>query len=117
MKKLLLLIAIVAMVLPSCKKINEELDALGNRINKLEQETIPTIDEQIAAINVSLDALEETDKELKGYIDGLQATADNLQEQINATNTKIDEVKTALQNEISTAKAEVLPMPCTRSPL
>ena len=108
MKKLLLLIAIVAMVLPSCKKINEELDALGNRINKLEQETIPTIDEQIAAINVSLDALEETDKELKGYIDGLQATADNLQEQINATNTKIDEVKTALQNEISTAKAEVL---------
>ena len=108
MKKLLLLIAIVAMVLPSCKKINEELDALGNRINKLEQETIPTIDEQIAAINTTLGNLDAMDKELKGYIDGLQAAADNLQEQINTTNTKIDEVKTALQGEISTAKADVL---------
>ena len=58
MKKLFLLIAIVAMVLSSCKKINEELDALGNRINKLEQETIPTIDEQIAAINTTLGNLD-----------------------------------------------------------
>ena len=108
MKKLFLLIAIVAIVLPSCKKINEELDALGNRINKLEQETIPTIDEQIAAINTTLDNLDAMDKELKGYIDGLTATANDLQEQINATNTKIDEVKGALQGEISAAKAEVL---------
>lgn len=108
MKKLLLLVAVVAMLLPSCKEIEGSIDALDNYINKLEDETIPTIDEQIAAINVSLDALDTTDKELKGYIDGLQATADNLQEQINATNTKIDEVKAALQGEISTAKAEVL---------
>ncbi|MBR2031712.1 MAG: leucine-rich repeat protein [Alistipes sp.] len=108
MKKLLLLFAVMAMVLPGCKKINEELDVLGARLDKLEQETIPTIDEQIAAINVSLDALDAMDGELKGYIDGLTATATNLQEQINATNTKIDEVKSALQNEISTAKAEVL---------
>lgn len=108
MKKLFLYVAVVAMVLPGCKKINEAIDGLDNRLDKLEQETIPTIDEQIAAINLSLDALEATDKEMKGYIDGLQATADNLQEQINTTNTKIDEVKTALQSEISTAKADVL---------
>ena len=44
MKKLLLVIAAVAMLLPSCKKINEELDALGNRIDKLENEAIPSID-------------------------------------------------------------------------
>ena len=108
MKKLFLLVAIMAMVLPSCKKINEELDALGARLDKLEQETIPTIDEQIVAINVSLDALDAVDKELKGYIDNLTTTASSLQEQINATNSKIEEVKTALQGEISTAKAEVL---------
>ena len=98
----------MAMLLPSCKKINEAIDGLDSRLDKLEQETIPSIDEQIAAINVSLDALDAMDKELKGYIDGLQATADNLQEQINATNTKIGEVKAELQGEISTAKAEVL---------
>ena len=108
MKKLFLLIAVVAMVLPSCKKINEAIDDLDNRLNKLEQTAIPSINEQIAAINLSLDALEDTDKELKGYIDGLQATADNLQNQINTTNAKIEEVETALQGEISTAKADVL---------
>lgn len=108
MRKILLLIAAVAMVLPSCKKIEESIDALENRIEVLENETIPTIDEQIAAINLSLDALEKADEDLNGYIRDLEAVAADLQEQINDTNTKIDEVKTALQNEISTAKAEVL---------
>ncbi len=108
MRKILLLIAVVAMLLPGCKKIEESIDALENRIDKLEQETIPTIDEQIAAINLSLDALEKADEELGKYIQDLEAVAADLQEQINDTNTKIDEVKAALQGEISTAKTEVL---------
>ena len=108
MKKLLLVIAAVAMLLPSCKKINEELDALDARLDKLEQETIPTIEEQISAINTTLGNLDAMDKELKGYIDGLTATASNLQEQINATNTKIDEVESALRKEIEDSNAENL---------
>ena len=108
MKRLFLLVAIMAMVLPSCKKINEAIDDLDNRLNKLEQETIPSIDEQISAINTTLGNLDAMDKELKGYIDNLTTTASSLQEQINATNSKIDEVKIALQGEISTAKADVL---------
>ena len=108
MKKLLLLVAVVAMVLPGCKKINDAIDDLDNRLDKLEQEAIPSIDEQIAAINLSLTSLDAMDKELKGYIDGLTATASNLQEQIDNTNTKIGEVKATLQGEISTAKAAVL---------
>ena len=106
-------------MLPSCKKINEELDALGNRIDKLEQEAIPSIDEQIAAINTTLSNLDAMDKKLKSYIDHLTATASNLQEQINNVNTKIGEVKaelkgdiastnTELKGEIATAKADVL---------
>ena len=119
MKKLILLIAAVAIMLPSCGKINEELDELRNRIDKLEQEAIPSIDEQIAAINTSLDNFNAMDVELKGYIDGLTATASNLQEQINSVNTKIGEVKaelkgdiastnSELKGEIATAKADVL---------
>ena len=108
MKKLFLLVAAVAMLLPSCKKINEAIDGLDSRLDKLEQETIPSIDEQISAINTTLGNLDAMDKELKGYIDNLTATASSLQEQINATNTKIEGVKTALQSEISTAKSEVL---------
>ena len=108
MKKLLLLIAAVAMLLPSCQKINDELDSLGARLDKLENTTIPTINEQIANINTSIADLEAADVELKNYITALQGTAAELQKSIDATNTKIDNVKTALQGEISTAKAEVL---------
>ena len=108
MKKIFLFVAVVAMVLPSCKKINEAIDGLDSRLDKLEQVTIPSIDQQIFAINTTLGNLDAMDKELKGYIDNLTITASSLQEQINATNAKIEEVKTALQSEISTAKSEVL---------
>ena len=108
MKKLILCIAAVAMMLPSCKKINESLDSLGGRLDKLEQERIPSIDEQIAAINTTLSSADAMDKELKNYIDSLIATATNLQEQINSTNTKIDDAKAELKNDISTAKTDVL---------
>ena len=119
MKRLFLLVVIAAMLLPSCKKINEAIDDLDNRLNKLEQETIPSIDEQISAINTTLGNLDAMDKELKSYIDHLTATASNLQEQINGVNTKIGEVKaelkgdiastnSELKGEIATAKADVL---------
>ena len=107
MKKLILILAVVAMILPSCGKINDAIDELDNRLDKLEQETIPSVDEQIAAINVSLDNLNAMDIELKGYIDGLTTTATNLQEQINTTNTKIDEVKAELKNDISSTEEEL----------
>ena len=108
MKKLILIIAAVAMMLPSCKKINEAIDDLNNRVTELENTTIPTINEQIANINTSIADLEAADVELKNYITALQTTATELQKSIDATNTKIDEVKVALQSEISTAKADVL---------
>ena len=108
MKKLFLLIAVVAMILPSCKKINETLESLDNRVTELENTTIPTINEQIAKINTSIVDLGEADVELKNYITALQGTAAELQKSIDATNVKIDEIKVTLQSEISTAKAEVL---------
>ena len=101
------MIAVVVMILPSCGKINDAIDELDNRLDKLEQETIPSVDEQIAAINMSLDNLNAMDIELKGYIDGLTATATNLQEQINATNIKIDEVKAELKNDITSTEDEL----------
>lgn len=109
MKKLIFITALFcAAVFSSCTKINDELDALDERLDQLEKEVIPSIDEQIVAINTTLGNLDAMDKELKGYIDNLTTTASSLQEQINAANKKIDEVKTALQGEISTAKSEVL---------
>lgn len=108
MRKIFLIIAGMAVMFSNCQKINDQLDLLDGRIDKLEQETIPTIDEQISAINATLTDLDVMDKELNGYIESLTAAATGLQEQINSTDTKIEELTTALQGDISTAKAEVL---------
>ena len=109
MKKFLLFTVLALFI--GCGEFTDYADdfqAINDRIDKLEQNTIPTINEQIEAINLSLAALDATDKELKGYIDNLTKTATELQKQIDATNAKIEEVKAALQDEISTAKADVL---------
>lgn len=105
MKKVVLLIAMTAILLPSCKRIHDSLD---NRLDTIEQTFIPTINEQVDSINESISQLEAVDKELQGYISALQSTATNLQEQISATNENIEEVEVLLQNEISTTKADLL---------
>lgn len=108
MKKLLLVIAAVAMLLPSCQKIEDAINALDNRVTELEGEKISSTEQQIENINTSIADLEAMDIELKNYITALQGTAAELQKSIDTTNTKIDNVKMALQGEISTAKADVL---------
>lgn len=108
MKKITLLFAAAAMLFAGCVRVTNIFEQVDGRLDKLENQKIPDIEEQIDAINASLENLSTMDKELKGYIDELTATAEGLKEQIKATNTKLDEVKSALQGEISSAKEEVL---------
>ena len=88
-------------------ELNTKITSIENILNKIEQD-IATINEQISNINISIEALLETDNNLKSYINSLQGTATILQESINATNEQIEDVKTLLQGETATAKAEVL---------
>ena len=105
MKKLLALLVMVAMLLPSCQKIEDRIDGLENRIDQIEGTQIATINQQIEAINTTLPQLRETDAELKEYIKSLQTTATNLQEQITNTNKDIDELEAALDQAIADAEA------------
>lgn len=105
MKKLLALLVTVAMLLPSCQKINDRIDGLENRIDQIEGTQIATINQQIEAINTTLPQLRETDAELKEYIKSLQTTATNLQEQITNTDKDIDELEAALNKAIADAEA------------
>ncbi len=108
MKKLFLVVAAVAIGLSGCGKINDALDELDIRVTELESATIPTINEQIAAINTSIADLEAVDKELKGYITALQGTDSDLKESIVAINTRIDEVTKSLKEQIADTEAGVL---------
>ncbi|MBO7300633.1 MAG: hypothetical protein J6U53_04400 [Tidjanibacter sp.] len=108
MKKLQSLLLATLVMLAGCGEINDRLDALEGRVDAIENTQIATISQQITSINNSVLLLNNTDKELSEYITALEAEAENLQTQITATNTKIDEVKTEVLSTISTEKANIL---------
>lgn len=68
---------VLAMVMSSCSYddsgINNRLDELDNRLEKLEGTTLPSIDEQIKSINASIADLKVVDTELHNLIDTLEA--------------------------------------------
>ncbi|MBQ8204777.1 MAG: leucine-rich repeat protein [Alistipes sp.] len=68
---------VLAMVMSSCSYddsgINNRLDELDNRLEKLEGTTLPSIDEQIESINASIADLKVVDTELHNLIDTLEA--------------------------------------------
>ena len=107
MKKLFYLIPLLlGMALTSC--YDEEIEKINGRLDAIENTQIATISQQITSINNSILLLNGTDKELSEYISALETEAENLQTQITATNTKIDEVKTEVLSTISTEKANIL---------
>jgi chromosome segregation ATPase len=89
------------------EEINSKIAAIESRLEKIEGD-IATIGEQIAGINATIGNLKETDAELEEYIKSLQATAAGLQAAINETSSKIDEIESALQGEVSQAKTELV---------
>ena len=101
MKKLLYFIPmLLGLVLSSCYQ--DEIDDLKNRLEAIEGTHIASLQEQIDNIKSTLPELVKADGELEAYIEDLQTTATNLQEAIDATNVKIDEVKATLQSDLLT---------------
>ena len=93
MKKLLLLIAAVAMLLPSCQKIEDAINALDNRVTELEGEKIPSIEQQIESINTSIADLEAVDIALKEQIEELEKSDEATAEEIANLKTKEAELE------------------------
>ena len=96
------------MLLPSCNEYDRAIDNINGRLDRIENTQIASLQEQINAINTTLPQLENTDKELKDYIENLQSSFTLLQQSVEAVNTKIDEVKNSLLGDIATNKSELL---------
>ena len=105
MKRLYKVIAILALLLSGCGRIYHDLDVLEGRLDRLEDERIPSIDDQIDSIIKSLTNLEKTGKTLDGYIEDLEATAADLQKQLDDVNSKVggldeDAINTTITNQV-----------------
>ena len=102
------MIAAVAMLFASCDKYDNVLSDIENRLDRIEESSLTTIDQQIAVISASINDLKAMDTELGGYISALQTTATDLQSQIDATNAEIDNVKKEMGNEIDAVEQSLL---------
>ncbi|MBR2428605.1 MAG: leucine-rich repeat protein, partial [Alistipes sp.] len=101
MKKISTLVVLVATItLSSCgyddSGINNRLDELDNRLDRLEGTTLPSIDEQIESINASITDLKVVDTELRQLIDALEADAVEHGELIAALQTKASELESKI---------------------
>ena len=107
-KSFFVLAVAVAMLFASCEKYDHAISDIEDRLDKIEGTSLTTIDQQITAINSSIDDLKGVDAELKGYIESLQTTADDLQSQIDATNTALAALESDLEGQITTSEQKVL---------
>ena len=100
MKRLLALLTMITLLLPSCQRIEERFDELENRIDELDSTRIASLQLQIDAINTTLPELEQMDAELKKYIKTLQTTAKSLEDKIEETDEDFAELETAIDKAI-----------------
>jgi trimeric autotransporter adhesin len=97
--------AILTYLVTGCKNYDDDIQDLNDRLDRIENVEVKSVSQQIDAINASLPKLEQTDAELKTYIESLKTTAAGLEKSIAETGKKIDEVKASLDKAIAEAKA------------
>lgn len=104
MKKLILIIAVVAMMLPSCEKIEDVINALDSRVTQLEGEKIPSVEQQIESINTSIADLEAVDVALKEQISELEKNDESTAEEISnlkAKDAELEQMINTLQEYVN----------------
>ncbi len=110
MKRIITYLTVTIFLLQAigCKKIDQQFENIYDRIDKIEGTSLTTIDQQIDAINGSIDDLKKVDAELKGYIESLQNTASDLQSKIDATNDALATLESDLEGQITASEQKVL---------
>ena len=111
MKKLLLLV--IPALLFACVDYTDDFNAIDERLDKLEQNAIPSIEEQIESINTQLASLKETDNAIKAQIAELEksdkATATeiaNLKSKDSELEKSISDLQKYVDTQIANAKSE-----------
>ena len=68
----------LTLLLSGCHKgLKRDIRNIKGRLDQIENVEIKTISQQITQINLSIPKLEQTDKELKGYIEALRSHPPN----------------------------------------
>lgn len=95
--------AAFSLVFVSCHDYDHEIADLEDRLEMIESITIPGINQQIVNINNSITELQLVDQQLDIYIKNVEATAADLQKQLDATNAALAQTNA----DLATAKQEI----------
>ncbi len=108
MKKTFALLFSIAVLLAGCERYDHAIQDLSDRIEMVEGASIASVEQQIAAINSSLDDLEAADAALSDYTTTLETVAKTLEEELAATDAQIAALKSELQGENAATKQALL---------
>ncbi len=79
-------------------KIKEEIDDINNRLDKIEDNSISSVEQQISTINNSILLLTTVDSELRGYISSLEKEVESLQSSIGDSNTADNTIRDMIED-------------------
>lgn len=95
----LLFSCLLVLITTSCLK--ERLENLEDKVDMLENSSIASIQEQVNAIGVSVQNLEQTDNELKNYIKLLETTQESFGKALEDVEKKVDLAKKELETAVA----------------
>ena len=95
----LLFSCLLVLITTSCLK--ERLENLEDKVDMLENSSIASIQEQVNAISVSVQNLEQTDNELKNYIKLLETTQESFGKALEDVEKKVDLAKKELETAVA----------------
>ena len=86
-----------------CTDYEDDINKLNDRIDALETGSIASVEEQVAALQTSLEAAETTITELNNTVDGLETSLSGLQGDVDALETEVGN----LGSSVSTIEEKV----------
>lgn len=108
MKRILFLLLATALTFTSCCDYDDDINKINDRLDAIEGTTLPTVAEQVAAMQASLPALQNTSNELKGYITTLQNKVSQLEQTLTATQEQLTALQAQLDACVSDAELNAL---------
>ena len=87
-----------------CQQLEDSINKVSSRVDEIENTQIASIKKQLASMDESVGKLEQTDRELKGYIETLQGTANDLRKSIADSDAKIEALQRSLDQAIKDAQ-------------
>lgn len=108
MKKNLSVILLAGLTFFACKDYDGDIEKINSKLEVMENEKIADIKTQVSNILNSVNILQSSEKELRGYISTLQTQKVSLEETDKKLSDKIDSLETELKDSISVVQANVL---------